>query len=48
MGRYGVKARIFVLNNNIFGVEDVISERDHPYDDLASVNDHLIPVAMGC
>jgi indolepyruvate decarboxylase len=48
MGRYGVKPRIFVLNNGLFGVEDVVGERDHPYDDLAPVNYHLIPEAMGC
>ncbi|MFM8803627.1 MAG: thiamine pyrophosphate-dependent enzyme, partial [Planctomycetia bacterium] len=48
MGRYGVKPRIFVLNNGIYGVEDVLSERGHPYDDLAQVNYHLLPEAFGC
>jgi indolepyruvate decarboxylase len=48
MGRYGVKPRIFVLNNGIYGVEDVISERGHEYDNLASVNYHLLPAALGC
>ena len=48
MGRYGVKPVIFVLNNGIYGIEDVISERGHPYDDLASVNYHLLPAAFGC
>ena len=48
MGRYGVKPRIFVLNNGIYGIEDVISERDHAYDDLAQVNYHLLPEAFGC
>jgi indolepyruvate decarboxylase len=48
MGRYGVKPRIFVLNNNLFGIEDVISERGHGYDDLAEVNYHLLPGAFGC
>jgi indolepyruvate decarboxylase len=48
MGRYGVKPRIFVLNNGLFGIEDVISERGHGYDDLAPVNYHLLPEAFGC
>ena len=48
MGRYGIKPRIFVLNNGLFGIEDVISERGHAYDDLAQVNYHLLPEAFGC
>lgn len=48
MGRYGIKPRIFVLNNGLFGIEDVISERGHGYDDLAPVNYHLLPQAFGC
>lgn len=48
MGRYGIKPRIFVLNNNLYGIEDVISERGHGYDDLAAVNYHLLPEAFGC
>ena len=48
MGRYGVSPRIFVLNNGLYGVEDVISERGHAYDDLAPVNYHLLPEAFGC
>lgn len=48
MGRYGVKPRIFVLNNGLYGIEDVISERGHAYDDLAAVNYHLLPQAFGC
>ncbi len=48
MGRYGVKPCIFVLNNGIYGVEDVISERGHEYDNLAPVNYHLLPAAFGC
>ena len=48
MGRYGVTPVIFVLNNGIYGIEDVISERGHPYDDLAPVNYHLLPEAFGC
>ena len=48
MGRYRVKPVIFVLNNGLFGIEDVISERGHGYDDLAAVNYHLLPQAFGC
>ena len=48
MGRYGLKPVIFVLNNGIYGIEDVISERGHPYDDLAPVQYHLLPNAFGC
>ncbi|MGI9123464.1 MAG: alpha-keto acid decarboxylase family protein [Mycobacterium sp.] len=48
MGRYGVTPVIFVLNNGLYGVEDIISERGHPYDDLAPVNYHLLPAAFGC
>lgn len=48
MGRYKTKPVIFVLNNSLYGVEDMISERGHPYDDLARVNYHLLPQAFGC
>lgn len=48
MGRYGVSPIIFVLNNGLFGVEEVISERGHAYDDLAPVRYHLLPEAFGC
>ncbi len=48
MGRYGITPRIFVLNNGLYGVEDVISERGHEYDDLAAVKYHLLPEAFGC
>jgi len=48
MGRYGITPRIFVLNNGLYGIEDVISERGHAYDDLAPVNYHQLPEAFGC
>lgn len=48
MGRYGVAPVIFVLNNGLYGIEDIISERGHDYDDLAPVNYHLLPAAFGC
>ena len=48
MGRYGIKPIIFVLNNNIFGVENVLSEVGPSYDDLAKWNYSQVPSAMGC
>lgn len=48
IGCYGVKPRILVLNNGLYGVEDVISERGHAYDDLAHLEYHLLPAAFGC
>lgn len=48
MGRYRIKPVIFVLNNGIFGIEVVISEWGHPYDDLAPVEYHRLPAAFGC
>jgi len=48
MGRYGVSPRIFVLNNGLYGVEDMLSHRGATYDDLAAVNYHLLPEAFGC
>ncbi|MFM1936044.1 MAG: hypothetical protein RI990_1003 [Planctomycetota bacterium] len=48
MGRYGVKPRVLVLNNGLYGVEDVLSERGHGYDDLAALEYHLLPAAFGC
>jgi indolepyruvate decarboxylase len=48
MGRYGVNPILIVLNNGIYGVEDVLSERGHVYDDLAGWNYHALPAAMGC
>ena len=48
MGRYGIKPVIFVLNNGLYGIEDVLSERGHGYDDIAPVRYHLLPAAFGC
>lgn len=48
MGRYGIKPIIFVLNNNIFGVENVLSELGPSYDELAKWNYSQLPGAMGC
>jgi indolepyruvate decarboxylase len=48
MGRYGIKPIIFVMNNDIYGVEDIFSTRGHVYDDIARLNYHLLPEAFGC
>jgi indolepyruvate decarboxylase len=48
MGRYGIKPVIFVMNNDIYGVEDIFSTRGHVYDDVARLNYHLLPEAFGC
>lgn len=48
MGRCGIKPVIIVLNNGLYGIEDVLSERGHGYDDLAAVSYHLLPAAFGC
>jgi len=48
MGRYGIDPVILVLNNGLYGVEEVISERGHVYDDLAGWDYHRVPEAMRC
>lgn len=48
MGRYKIKPIIFVLNNGIYGVENVLSEIGPSYDNLAQWNYAQIPGAMGC
>jgi indolepyruvate decarboxylase len=48
MGRYGIKPIIFVLHNDLYGVEDVLSQRGHVYDDVAKLEYHLLPAAFGC
>jgi len=48
MGRYGIKPVIFVLNNAIYGVEIVVSELGHKYDDLQNWNYSQLPAVMGC
>ena len=48
MGRYDLKPIIFVLNNAVYGVENVLSEIGPSYDDLAKWNYAQIPGAMGC
>lgn len=49
MGRYGAKPVIVVLNNSMYGVEEVLQPRQgHVYDVLAPWNYHELPAAMGC
>ena len=48
IGRYGIKPIIFVLNNAIYGVEIVVSELGHKYDDLQNWNYSQLPAVMGC
>lgn len=48
MGRYGLKPIIFVLNNQIYGVENVLSEIGPSYDELAKWKYSELPSAMGC
>lgn len=48
MGRSGINPILIVLNNGIYGVEDVLSERGHEYDTIAGWNYHTLPAAMGC
>jgi len=53
MGRYGVNLIILLLNNGIFGVEEIVqanNDRDkiHEYDKLAPWQYHKLPEAMGC
>jgi indolepyruvate decarboxylase len=49
MGRYGVKPVIILLNNSMYGVEEILSPvQGHVYDFLAPWNYHDLPAALGC
>jgi indolepyruvate decarboxylase len=49
MGRYGAKPVIILLNNSVYGIEEVLSQRhDHDYDILAPWNYSDLPAAFGC
>jgi indolepyruvate decarboxylase len=40
---------IIVLNNGIFGIEEMLTRtKGHAYDDLAGWQYHKLPEAMGC
>jgi indolepyruvate decarboxylase len=49
MGRYGVRPVIFILNNGVYGIEEVLNKTPgHEYDNIAHWNYADIPAAMGC
>jgi indolepyruvate decarboxylase len=49
MGRYGATPVIFVLNNGVYGIEEVLSRRQgHVYDEIAPWSYAKLPEAMGC
>jgi indolepyruvate decarboxylase len=53
MGRYGVNPIILLLNNGIYGVEEVVMGNDKPkniqeFDKIAPWQYSMIPKAMGC
>lgn len=51
MGRYGVKPVIFLLNNELYGVEELVADTEisgHDYNKLAAWNYADVPAAMGC
>jgi indolepyruvate decarboxylase len=53
MGRYGVNPIILLVNNGIFGIEEIIllnsdSKKIKNYDQLAPWQYHKLPEAMGC
>lgn len=48
MSRNGAKPIIFVINNGIYGIEEILDSEYHHYNDLAPWDYHKIPVAMGC
>lgn len=48
-GRYGLKPIIFVLNNNGYLIERMLSRRsDYYYNDLARWHYHYLPEGLGC
>ena len=48
MGRYDVKPIIFVLKNDIHGVEDVVGDLGHIFNVLPIIEYHELPNAFGC
>jgi indolepyruvate decarboxylase len=49
MGRYRAKPVIILLNNSMYGIEEVLSEQQgHVYDFLAPWNYYELPAAFGC
>ena len=48
MGFTGVKPVVIVLNNDLYGVEALISETGHAYNDLPKWSYASIPMTLGC
>jgi indolepyruvate decarboxylase len=49
MGRYGAKPVIILLNNSMYGVEEILSPvQGHVYDVLAPWDYHQLPAVLGC
>ncbi|QMU69663.1 alpha-keto acid decarboxylase family protein [Streptacidiphilus sp. P02-A3a] len=49
MGHYGAKPVIILLNNGMYGIEEVLSPaQGHVYDVLVPWNYHDLPAALGC
>jgi indolepyruvate decarboxylase len=48
MGRYGVKPVVIILNNSCYGIEDMLSDRNHEYNILAPWSYSKLPITMGC
>ena len=48
MGRYGIKPIIFVLKNDIHGIEDLVGDLGHVFNVLPLIPYHQLPAALGC
>lgn len=48
MGRYAIKPIIFVLKNDIHGIEDLVGDLGHVFNVLPLIPYHKLPEAMGC
>ena len=48
MGRYSIKPIIFVLKNDIHGVEDVVGDPGHEFNVLPIIEYNELPKSMGC
>ena len=48
MGRYNIKPIIFVLNNDMHGVEEIVGDEGHVFNLLPIIDYHKLPEALGC
>jgi indolepyruvate decarboxylase len=48
MGRHDINPVIIILNNGVYGVENMLSNRSHDYNILADWNYSELPNVMGC